>query len=273
MHQKQAFSLPVYATEDFAIFGKLAGNRELDRNHVRRLAKAIEQDPSLTEKNPILVNEHMEVIDGQHRIAAYKLVATKSGGLSEPLYYIVKEGLTLADTRKMNAGAKAWKPLDYAVAYALEGNKHYKAYVKLHERYPDVPHHAITVALGGFKDTGLKEFRHGLFTLSRSYEEAENLVRKLMEVDAILGTGPSTALSLAYMKRVVSHPNYDHERMLESLAGNNKDTILRVPQRYSEISVAFNVVYNMGGGPLVDLLSPVKESGKTLYRNQSVQIK
>ena len=69
----------IHWTTDYDIFKQLLGNREINYNHVRRLIKSMQEEYLIV---PIQVNEKMEVIDGQHRIAACK-------ELGFPIYYMI----------------------------------------------------------------------------------------------------------------------------------------------------------------------------------------
>ena len=68
--------------------------------------------------NPILVNENMEIIDGQSRYQA--LVE-----LGMPIEYKVITGLDLGDCRTMNKYNTAWVSADFVESYAAEGNVNY----------------------------------------------------------------------------------------------------------------------------------------------------
>ena len=75
----------IHVTKDYDMFSYVIGNRDIVNKHVKDLSSHIEQrDLNI----PIIVNEKMEVCDGQHRLEAYK-------ALDLPVHYIIKEGLTL----------------------------------------------------------------------------------------------------------------------------------------------------------------------------------
>ena len=70
----------IHVTSDYSKFSYLVGNRDIVNKHVKDLSGHIdERDLSI----PIIVNENMEVCDGQHRLEAYKV-------LGLPVHYIVK---------------------------------------------------------------------------------------------------------------------------------------------------------------------------------------
>jgi hypothetical protein len=68
---------------------------------------------------PIIVNEKMEVCEGQHRLEAYKT-------LSIPITYIIKEGLDIFDIRKLNSVSRKWTMEEYLMSHVKLGNTDYE---------------------------------------------------------------------------------------------------------------------------------------------------
>jgi len=97
----------------------MEGNREVDEKHVRRLYVSILDNGWVN--NPIIVNEKMQVVDGQHRLAAAKMAKSE-------ITYIIQEGYSLQQVHSLNLNQKNWTKRDYMVGYA---NKGLKSYVKL----------------------------------------------------------------------------------------------------------------------------------------------
>ena len=82
----------IHSTSDYSIFKILKGNRAVSELHVRRLAEAIkEKDLQI----PIIVDDNLYILDGQHRLEAYKIVGN-------PVPYIIKSKFDLADVRAVN---------------------------------------------------------------------------------------------------------------------------------------------------------------------------
>ena len=75
-----------YQTSDLSIFKQIDGNRIPNLQHIKRLADSIRVYGMKC--NPILVNERMEVIDGQHRLMAAKEAESF-------VYYIIVNGYSL----------------------------------------------------------------------------------------------------------------------------------------------------------------------------------
>lgn len=111
----------VYKTNDLSMFKSIDGNRVPNLQHVKRLADSIRVYGMKC--NPILVNEQMEVIDGQHRLMAAK--ETESF-----VYYIIVNGYDLKDVHTLNLNQKNWTKKDFMEGYANMG---IESYIKLRE--------------------------------------------------------------------------------------------------------------------------------------------
>ncbi len=109
----------VYKTNKLEIFKPIVGNRPTNPMHIKRLSASIKQNGLL--QNPIIVNEKMQVIDGQHRLSAAKLADSS-------IYYIIAKGYNLKDVQTLNLNQKNWNKKDFMDGYASMG---IESYVKL----------------------------------------------------------------------------------------------------------------------------------------------
>jgi hypothetical protein len=116
--QKQEVN-KVYKTNDLSIFKQIDGNRVPNLQHIKRLADSIRVYGMKC--NPILVNERMEVIDGQHRLMAAKEA-------NSFVYYIVINGYSLNEVHTLNLNQKNWSKKDFMDGYANMG---IESYIKL----------------------------------------------------------------------------------------------------------------------------------------------
>jgi hypothetical protein len=119
----------VYKTNDLSIFKQIAGNRVPNPQHIKRLKTSILQYGMLC--NPILVNESMEIIDGQHRLIA-------SQEAESFIYYIILNGYNLNQVHTLNLNQKNWTKKDFMDGYADMGIESYnklRNFVKKHEDF------------------------------------------------------------------------------------------------------------------------------------------
>lgn len=107
----------VYLEDDHSAFKSLEGNRSVDDDRVKKIISSIKSVGMI--QAPIVVNENMEVIDGQGRLEACKR-------LGEPVPYIIIPGLTINECRAMNINQENWSMFDYIKSHAECGNENYK---------------------------------------------------------------------------------------------------------------------------------------------------
>ena len=104
-------------TKNYSMFKFRPDNREkIDRAHVRKLVDSISSN-NLLEFRPMIVNEKMEIIDGQHRLEAAKTVGVE-------IYYEVKKNLKSVDIITLCV-QKSWTLSDYLNFYCEQGNENY----------------------------------------------------------------------------------------------------------------------------------------------------
>ncbi len=121
-HVQQAKEVnKVYKTNNLSMFKQIDGNRIPNIQHVRRLSDSIRVYGMKC--NPILVNERMEVIDGQHRLMAAKEAESF-------VYYIIVNGYSLSEVHTLNLNQKNWTKKDFMEGYANMG---VESYIKLRE--------------------------------------------------------------------------------------------------------------------------------------------
>lgn len=166
-------------TVDYGIFKNINGNREITPAHVVGLATAIERK-NLLEHFPLLVNERMEIIDGQHRLMA----AVKLG---VPIYYDVIPGLHIEDIMSINTHSKNWSVHDFIEAYIRLGQPDYQELKDFMARHHMTATMSAAMLQGYAALTGggkvSQAIKNGTFRIaSRPY--AEEIMAKLQEVDA-----------------------------------------------------------------------------------------
>jgi|TARA_B100000900_G_C20556596_1_gene707091 hypothetical protein len=126
----------ILTTKNYNDFTFFKGNREVVSSRVKELAESIKKHGLI---NPIVVNQNMEIIDGQHRKEACLF-------LQVPLRYTIHnvDGSKLLDlVRDINSVQKNWNNLDIGRAFTLHSanKKDYQRYLELYEL--KVPHSLI----------------------------------------------------------------------------------------------------------------------------------
>ena len=128
----------VYSTTDYDSFAKLEGNRDVLENRKNLIKASIEERGWI--RNPIVVNEKMQIIDGQGRFEALK-------ELGLPIEYVISMGATIDDCIALNIKQKNWAYRDYVSCYAQMGNPNYVRLQELtskHNKIPEVIVHILS---------------------------------------------------------------------------------------------------------------------------------
>lgn len=200
----------IKSTNDYGMFRLMKGNRSVDYNHVKRLKRSMEKDPHLFSSNPIQVNEHNFIIDGQHR----RLAAQELG---IPVYYTVSEGITLDDTRILNITQKRWTLLDFAQSFADSGNEDYQKFLEVHRRFPKLAPSIIVMCLqGGHRANSSTDFRRGEFIID-NYERGIEWVTKLVSVAERGHIVINTPMTAAFLQLFKASEDFDFDKFMSKL--------------------------------------------------------
>jgi hypothetical protein len=106
------------STKDYSIFKQHPSNRVISQTNLHKIEASIKQK-NLLDLRPIIVNQNMEIIDGQHRL----IVAKK---LDLEVYYTIQENATGEDMVLLNNAQKNWDSNDFLAYYVSIENEDYK---------------------------------------------------------------------------------------------------------------------------------------------------
>lgn len=164
----------VHSTTDYGKFKKLEGNRSVTELRVKRIMSSIEKIGYI--KNPIVVNEKYEIIDGQGRMEALSRM-----GL--PIDYVVHEGAGIRECVEMNINMSNWTMNDYIQSYADQGLLSYQYFMNLLKQFPKMKIGCVHCALTGKGQIGKNTIRDGSFTCTA--EQYMNAVETLEFIESI----------------------------------------------------------------------------------------
>lgn len=202
-------------TTDYKKFRFLIDNRDTSRKHINKLKDAIRSNPEILEVQPILVNENMEIIDGQHRFTA-------ASELGLPIHYTQVKGLDMNTARSMNVLQRKWTFDDYVRSFAKAGNLNYKAFMVYQHDYPLIRNNALIVYLVGYQQHGiLVKFRRGDFVIEQDQEDIEELLTKASKIAETIVIPFSQPLAMALLM-CIKNDDFDYDRFLAKLEENPK---------------------------------------------------
>lgn len=131
----------IYYTNDLDRFKILEGNRDI--KYDKKMFEQAEQGYLI----PILVNEHNEVIDGQHRLYHAKLAGVG-------IKYLVSHGLTKDDVIRVNINQRKWGINDFIESFAREGKVDYMRLKQIAKQNLMPTSSIVAIALGRYAEGG-----------------------------------------------------------------------------------------------------------------------
>lgn len=177
MKTKVSITGQTYRTNDYSIFKRLLGNREVKSARVNKIKTSIEKYGYIY--NPIVINEKYEVIDGQGRLEALEL-------LGLPVDFVVSEGTGLEECIALNASFTNWNMNDYIDSYCEMGNSNYILLDSLCKKYPSLKLNIITQIATGKVANSNNAIKAGTFKINKdNMKEIERDLNVAAEVTPI----------------------------------------------------------------------------------------
>lgn len=198
----------VLMTEDYSIFSTLDGNRNINVPNLKALKRSIEKEHL---QIPIIVNEDLQIIDGQHRFNACK-------ELKKPIYYIIVKGYGLSQVHKLNAISRKWSFDDYLDGYANMGKEDYVKARIFKQKYGLGAVETMSLLLGynclaGGGDR--ERFFNGNFKI-KSLHDAEAKAEQIMMIRPYYN-GYLRKSFIAAMLKLFSLDNFDFNVFMKKL--------------------------------------------------------
>lgn len=221
----------VYTTSNYGMFRVLNGNRPVTRS---RLAKVRDGIKSVGQIVPIIVNEKLEVIDGQARLEACK-------SLNIPIDYVVKPGLGVEACRNTNTTSSVWTAMNYVNSYAESGSTDYRYLDLLLKRFRALgTQDVISAVVGRFAN--VRHVKDGSLQCSetRYVEATEALTFEESLLNVLKTVNGRTDLYKHVLGFCCVHPLIDNGKLFSQMT---KYRISLVP--ISTVEQALNVVENI----------------------------
>lgn len=159
-------------TNNYKKFKKLQGNRDVSPTRVKKIVESINKVGYVT--SPVIVNENMEVIDGQGRLQALQY-------LGLPVEYIVHKGVGIDACLSMNIHQSNWTMRDYIKSYADRGIQGYVYTQKLLEEFADLSISAVLMATQGTNKVQKKVYGGDILVNQEQYEIAKEKLEYLRD--------------------------------------------------------------------------------------------
>lgn len=200
----------VHETRDYDRFKLLKGNREPNKAHCMNIEKSVTKDGCLY--SPIIVNERMEIIDGQHRFEVFRR-------MGYPVHFIIKKGYGLREVHIYNQNTKNWSLDQFAKSYADMGLEDYKMYVYFKRKYNFGHSETMSMLAGNANSCGGKNveaFKRGEFKIN-DFSRATQIAERIIQFAPYYEGFKRRSFVLAMLK-IMSNPAYNHEQMISKVS-------------------------------------------------------
>ena len=204
----------VNKTKEYSIFIFREDNKHrIEKSHIKRIVDSI-KSRNLLELRPILVNQKMEIIDGQHRLLAAKELGVE-------IYYTIEQNLGTPDIILLNSAQKNWVLKNYLNYYCENG---YKEYLKLKEfmKKNDLPLRVALDMCHGKTRKSVREFKEGKFTFTNEFlpQELEICWQTIEYIQKMNGFSAYTTSSRFWraLLRLVRNIHFDARKWEQNLS-------------------------------------------------------
>ncbi len=220
----------LFETKDYDKFKFLKGNRHINTANIKTLEKSISRKYL---KVPIIVNNNMEIIDGQHRFTI-----AKNNNL--PVYYIIINDYGRIETEILNTASRKWTPDDYLESYCDLG---YINYIKIKD-FMNLTSLSLSLSREFFERSTENKIRVEEFKNGEFKPIDEDMAYKMYEWYCDFNNCPAytNTLFVRSLIRVFRSEGYNHDIMKLKLAHSAYK--LKVRSFMSEYLECIEDVYN-----------------------------
>lgn len=219
-------SVQIYWTQDYGLFKFLRGNRDLNELKVKRIIHSVQSGLAFFQYCPIMVNEEMFIIDGQHRFAVCQQLKLN-------VYYVIVPNFSLRQIAEMNNNASKWKDKDFLNCYIDIGLVQYEYLNDFIQRYKVNLKIACSLLMYGkvrhpsIHSEDKDAFRDGKFDINYS-ERADQIMDEALKY-AGYTESYNTRNFLQAVEILIDSENYDATDLIEKLKLHN----LKIEQKNS----------------------------------------
>lgn len=162
-------------TKKYEMFKQLKGNRDVSPTRIKKIIESIKNVGYIT--SPIIVNEKMEVIDGQGRLKALQK-------LQMPVEYIIHRGAGINECLSMKIHQTNWSLRDYIKSYAERGLQSYIYLQDLIDTYQGLCITTIVMACQNSTKYSRKIYKGEFDFTETDYEKAKEKLDYIVEVSS-----------------------------------------------------------------------------------------
>jgi disulfide oxidoreductase YuzD len=215
----------VLKTTDYFLFSFISGNRKVNTAHAKRLENSFKKRHLFS---PIIVNEHYQIIDGQHRF-------TVCEKLKLPIYYIVVNGYGLDEVQLLNTNSSNWKKTEYLNSYCDLKFPEYLKFRNFLKTYPDFSFACAEMLLklnagkqsyqskelvsetNKYGKYHIKTFEEGNFVCTNYHKSCE-YAEKILELKKYNSKVINRVPFVSAMIQLLNNENFDHNEFTNKIS-------------------------------------------------------
>ena len=221
------------STINYFQFKRIKSNRPIEKQHVTELVNEIRKE-NLLHLFPILVNNAMEIIDGQHRLA-------EAEQLGLYIYYQIDDKISKEHIARVNRFARNWKVNDYINYFTEEGADGFdklSAFMLDNPLLP--PSTVLTLFSKDLYSRDINGLKAGKIDTT-NHAKAIEIALVLKYYAGLIGHAYERNFILAVIK-CFQTPGYDHAEMQRQLESQSRSLVRCINVRqYVEL---FEEIYN-----------------------------
>lgn len=235
----------VMKTTNYSQFKRLEGNREALEARLQKIRKSVQENGQLF--SPIIVNEKMQIIDGQGRYIVF-------AEMGLPIYYVMHKGYTLKECVILNAASSAWNLNDYISSYIAQGNENYQRLKELCDKHKEATVSMVVYAATG-TSSGNRLVINGSLVISEStFAKADQLLSYAERFAPFFDNGYKARFLMGVMfahevpkidpeKLYEKYIKYGHSTMFSTSVSKLSDAVALLEKIYNYRASANSTVY------------------------------
>lgn len=234
MSKKDTKDDKIYETRNYTIFKDMKGNRPIKPNRKRSIKSNIEENDLDV---PIIVNEKMEILEGQHT----KQVREEMG---LPIKYLKRKG-DIRHVMKFNSISSTWTNREFLDSYCLRGYKEYQMLAYFVKEYGLGISFSLGLLVGKTRHAqadARKNFMDGQFKV-KNFARADEIAQRIHKIGEYVDFNRDDKFMRAIVT-CMSYPEFDWQFFLKKL--ESKSTKLRKHASRNDYLVAIERFYNHG---------------------------
>jgi len=211
--------ITIYETTEYDKFHLLAINRPITGNAA--LMEVIRND-NLLRYNPIIVNSHLGVLDGQHRLEIAK-------ELEVPIFYVIDHEHETTIVQKLNIASKTWTLIDHLHFFVSQGFEEYIFFKKMLKISSIIPSCLVRMFSTGSTSALSSLFKNGKLKFKYDYMKMETCVWCFNEINDKLKYYSSGRAASRHMQnslvKLILRDEYSHSRFMKNIDKNPDEFI------------------------------------------------